>query len=97
MRLSRTLTKREGSTEAGPLPTIETEAIYGPWRVGLGYPYSWGGYCTEMGKLEGRGQPIRKQPWITLTAKGRRKKTPKNRSGPGRRSCQEGEMGCQRG
>lgn len=27
-----------------------------------------------MEKLEGRGQPIRKQPWITLTMKGRRKK-----------------------
>lgn len=36
MRLSRTLTKLESSVEAGQLPTRETEAIYGPWRMGLG-------------------------------------------------------------
>lgn len=56
MRLSRTLTKQEGSTEAGQLPTRETEVIYGPWRVGLGYGYSWGGTILRWGNWKGRGR-----------------------------------------
>lgn len=48
MRLSRIL--RTG----GLLPPGETEGIYGPWRVGLGYRYSWGGTVLRWGNWKRR-------------------------------------------
>lgn len=85
--------KQRGTTEAVQLPTEETESIYAPRRVVLGYWYGRGGPVVK-GEIGREGAANQKAILDYLDGESRQKAKIGALKG---KPCQDGQTGCQRG